>query len=422
MTTGHNSCQLTRMPAPQPAKSTIWRTNAAHSIIANGTANRVSSGSLCGVERTGRKIDGLTRRALLSAALASQSLLAQKASSPIPLPRKVRLGMIGFDGHPEEILSHLPRLPDVELAAYAVDGTDPAALATNRKDPAVQKARSFDTYESLLGSEKLDLVAVCNNNGRRCGAILACAAKGIHVIAEKPLAMTTADLAKVKKAYTAPHLRLSMLLPMRFDPPYLALKAIVDSGEIGEIAQITGQKSYQLGERPEWQKHSSTYGSTMLWIGIHMIDLMRHCSGREFVEVAGYQSHVALSGYPEMENVTASVYKLDNGGVANLYMDYLRPAAASGHGDDRLRLAGTKGIAEYMESLGVTVMSEKSKPRVISSLPEPRSVFLDFIESVYLGKPQSLSLDDIYRTNEIAITTHNASAQHSFLPIQARRG
>jgi predicted dehydrogenase len=370
----------------------------------------------------GKKIDGLTRRTLLSAALASQSLLAQTASSLIRLPRKVRLGMIGFDGHPEEILHHLPRLPDVELVAYAIDGTDPAALASNRKDPAVQKARSFDTYESLLESEKLDLVAVCNNNGRRCAAILACAAKGIHVIAEKPLAMTAADLAKVKKAYTPPQLRLSMLLPMRFDPPYLALKAIVDSGEIGEVAQITGQKSYQLGARPEWQKHSSTYGSTMLWIGIHMIDLMRHCSGREFVEVAGYQSHVALSGYAEMENVTASVYKLDNGGVANLYMDYLRPAAASGHGDDRLRLAGTTGIAEYMESLGVTVMSENSKPRVISSLPEPRSVFLDFIESVYLGKAQSLSLDDIYRVNEITIATHNASAQHSFLPIQARRG
>jgi predicted dehydrogenase len=370
----------------------------------------------------GKKTDEVTRRALLSAAVASQSLFGQGALNPIRLPRKIRLGMIGFDGHPEEVLRHLSPLPEAELVAYAIDGTDPAALASSRKDPAVQKARSFDTYEPLLENEKLDLVAVCNNNGRRCGAILACAAKGIHVIAEKPLAMTAVDLAKVKKAYASPHLRLSMLLPMRFDPPYRALKAIVDSGEIGEVAQITAQKSYQLGERPEWQKHRSTYGSTMLWIGIHMIDLMRYCSRREFVEVAGYQSHVAFPGYAEMENVTAAVYKLDNGGVANLYMDYLRPAAALGHGDDRLRLAGTKGIAEYMESSGVIVMSEKTKPRSISTLPEQGSVFLDFIESVYLGKPQSLSLDDIYRVNEITIATHNASAQHSYLPIQFRRG
>jgi predicted dehydrogenase len=218
----------------------------------------------------------------------------------------------------------------------------------------------------------------------------------------------------VKQAYAKPGLRLSMLLPMRFDPEYLALKAVVDSGEIGEVAQITGQKSYQLGARPEWQKQRESYGSTVLWIGIHMIDLMRHCSGREMVEVAGYQSHVAFPELGAMENVTAAVYKLDNGGVGTLHMDYLRPGTAPAHGDDRLRLAGTKGIAEYMADLGVVVVSDGSKPRKVTSLPRQKSVFLDFVESVYLGKPQTLTLPDIYRVNEITIATHEASVEHRF--------
>lgn len=364
----------------------------------------------------------LTRRRLLAAAVSVRLLSGQETLRPIRLPRKIKLAMIGFDGHPEEVLRHLSRLPDVELVAYAVDGTDPAVLASIRKDKTVQQARSFDSYQDLLASEKIDVAAVCNNNARRCGAILACAGKGIHVIAEKPLAMNLADLAKVQRAFAEPKLRLSMLLPMRFDPPYLALKAIVGSGEIGEVAQITAQKSYQLGERPDWQKHRSTYGSTVMWIGIHMIDLMRYCSGREFVEVAGFQSHVAFPGYAEMENVTAAIYKLDNGGLAELQMDYLRPLSASGHGDDRLRLAGTQGIAEYSESLGVTVMSQRGKPRSISPLPVQGSVFLDFLESVYLGRPQSLSLQDIYRVNQLTIATHNASRQHTFLTTPARRG
>ncbi len=106
----------------------------------------------------------------------------------------------------------------------------------------------------------------------------------------------------------------------------------------------------------------------------------------------------------------------------NLYMDYLRPAAASGHGDDRLRLAGTKGIAEYMESLGLIVMTGKNKPRTISELPVQGSVFLDFVESLYLGKPQSLSIADIYRVNEITIATNLAATEHAFAPTRARRG
>jgi hypothetical protein len=115
--------------------------------------------------------------------------------------------------------------------------------------------------------------------------------------------------------------------------------------------------------------------------------------------------------------VTAAVYKLDNGGVATLHMDYLRPQTAPAHGDDRLRLAGTKGIAEYMADLGVVVVNEESKPHRVTNLPPQGSVFLDFVESVYLGRQQSLSLADIYRVNEITIATHEASLAHGFLKI-----
>jgi predicted dehydrogenase len=357
-----------------------------------------------------------SRRELLFAAATATALLAQPATA-VRLPRKVRLGMIGFDGHPAEILGQLSRLPDVDLVAYALDRTDPAALASGRKNPAVQKAKAYDEYAAMLSGETLDMVAVCNNDGRRTKAILACATKGLHVIAEKPLALNRQDLELVRKAYQKPGLHLSMLLPMRFDPEYLALKAIVDSGEIGEVAQITGQKSYQLGPRPQWQKERASYGSTVLWIGIHMIDLMRHCSGRELVEVAGYQSHVQFPEIGAMENVTAAVYKLDNGGVGNLHMDYLRPSMASAHGDDRLRLAGTRGIAEYMADLGVVVVNEKAKPHRVMELPAKGSVFLDFVEGVYLNKKRSLSLADIYRVNEITIATHEASLSHGFLKI-----
>jgi predicted dehydrogenase len=238
-----------------------------------------------------------SRRSILLAAGAAGALLAQESAPAVRLPRRVRLAMIGFDGHPAEVLGQLRRLPDMELVAYAVDGTDPATLASLRKNQAVRKARSYDEYGAMLEQESVDLVAVCNNDGRRSAAILACARKGLHVIAEKPLALNRHDLAAVKQAYSKAGPKLSMLLPMRFDPEYLALKAIVESGQIGEVAQISGQKSYQLGPRPEWQKRRESYGSTVLWIGIHMIDLMRHCSGREFAEVAGYQSHVA---FPEI--------------------------------------------------------------------------------------------------------------------------
>jgi predicted dehydrogenase len=46
-----------------------------------------------------------------------------------------------------------------------------------------------------------------------------------------------------------------MLLPMRYSPQYLAVKQIVDRGDIGEVIQISAQKSYVLGNREEWYKN-----------------------------------------------------------------------------------------------------------------------------------------------------------------------
>lgn len=349
------------------------------------------------------------------AGAASSTLTAQAAPGTVRLPRKIRVAMLGLAGHPEEILGLLPQLPDVEIVA--IQEADEEALAGRARSPRLSAARRYTDYRRMLDQEKLDLVAVCNNNGERAAGILACLERKLHVIAEKPLAIERADLERIKKAVARAGVRLSMLLPMRFTPPYLALKQVVASGEIGEVAQIAAQKSYKAGERAAWFKKRSTYGGTIPWIGSHMVDLMRWASGREFTEVFSYQTRIGFPDLGDMENVTASLFRLDNGGAGVLRMDYFRPAAAPTHGDDRLRLAGLKGVAEYQAATGVTVMSEKEKPRVVSELPPPGAVFVDFLESVYNGKAPALPLEDIYRVCDIVLAARDSAEQHRVIRL-----
>ena len=260
-------------------------------------------------ERVGKERGEMTRtsrRTLLAGTLGGGLLAQVEAPQEVRLPRKIRLALAGFDGHPEEILRVLPRLPDVELVAVAGEESDPAALASGLKNRYAAKARRYETLTQLLAAEQVDVVALCNNNGRRAAAILACAARKINVIAEKPLALSRADLDAVYAAVKRSGIHLGMLLPMRFDPPYLAMRRIVQSGAIGEVLQMDAQKSYQLGARPAWQKHAATYGSTILWIAIHSIDLMLLVSGRTFTEAVSLQSHVGFPEAGEMQNVTAT--------------------------------------------------------------------------------------------------------------------
>jgi predicted dehydrogenase len=330
------------------------------------------------------------------------------AAEQVKLPRKIRVAIIGLQAHTGLIVDPLPRLPEVEIVAVCDE--DAAAVDTFiRGRSELRAARPYTDYRRMLGSETLDVVGVCNNNGERAAAILACVDRKLHVIAEKPLAINRNELEHIKSAVARNGVKLGMLLDMRYYPEYRALRDIVQSGRLGEVAQMSAQKSYKAGRREAWYKRRETYGSTILWIGIHMIDLMRFTSGRELTHASSFMGHVGFPELGAMENTTSSAFRLDNGGTASLHMDYYRPDTAATHGDDRLRLAGTEGVAEYSEATGLTLISKKSKLTVIDKLPPAGSVFIDFLEHVYLNKPATLSLQDIYRACEVTLAAHEAA-------------
>jgi predicted dehydrogenase len=356
----------------------------------------------------------LSRRSWLAAAPIAAQNLARAAQPTLRLPQKVRIALAGVQGHIGEITNHLKEAPDVEVVAVA--DPDPKATARFARG-ALAGVRQYTDYRQMLDKEKLDMLAVGGPNGSRAEILLAAIERKLHIVSEKPLAIDRAGLTKIRAGVERQHLRLTMLLPMRFLSTYRALKHAVDSGAIGQVAQIAGQKSYKLGEREEWMRHRASYGGTIPYIAVHMVDLMRFTSGREMLEAVSFQGRIGHPELGDMENTTATIFRLDNGGTAALHMDYLRPETAPTHGDDRLRLAGTEGVVEFQESTGVTLITGREKPRVLSDLPPGGSLFLDFLDSVYNGKPAGLSIGDIWKVNEIVLAARESAERHSIVKV-----
>jgi predicted dehydrogenase len=310
--------------------------------------------------------------------------------------------------HSGEITGPLDVLPDVEVVAVA-DPSDSAIARFKKSNPRLATAKVYADPRRMLDAEKLDIAAICNTDGERAAAIIECAQRKVNVIAEKPLAITREEMDRVKKTVAGSDIKLGMLLNMRYSSPYRALKLIIDSGVIGEVIQISSQKSYKLGQRPDWFKRPESYGSSILWIGIHMIDLMRWTSGRQYTHASSFMGRLGFPNIGTMETTTSTSFLLDNGGTATLHMDYCMPETNPTHGDDRLRLAGTTGVAEYMAATGVTLVTSTAKPVKLEKLPQPRSLFVDYLEHVYNGKPASLSLEDIYAACDATLAAHQAA-------------
>jgi predicted dehydrogenase len=332
-----------------------------------------------------------------------------QAPEPVRLPKKIRVGILGFEGHTNQILGPLNRLPDVEIVAYW-------ASDANQQLRRLPAAKRYDDWKAMLDSEKIDVVSITNNNGDRAQAILEAAKRKINIMAEKPLATDRAGLQKVREAVERSGISLGMMLDKRFEPRFMALKKIVSDGVIGEVIQMASQISYKLGTRAPWFQKTSTYGGSITWVGIHMLDLMRWTSGREFTAVGGFETRKGRN-VGEMETATASVLQLDNGGVATLRVDYLRPETASSHEDYRVRLAGTKGIAEYQLASGVTLITGDGPQRTIADLPPAQSLFVDYLEATYNGKTPVTTVTDIYRICEATLAAEEAANKGTMVRI-----
>ncbi len=364
-----------------------------------------------------------TRRDILKATACAAAAVAVPAGAShgagraqaLRVTRDVRVAIIGLEGHYSEILDVAAQAPNIRVTAVA--DASPTLLKRVASSAALKGAKPYPDYRTLLEREPLDVVAVCGENATRPEIVRACAERKLSVVAEKPLAITKEELLEVRRAIDRAGSRLTLLLPMRFAPGYKKMRSIVQSGEIGEVVTVAAQKSYKPGDRPDWMKTRARFGGIIPYIGIHMIDLMRWTSGRDFTQAAAFQSNVGAPQLGEMENNAAIAFRLDNGGTGSLRMDYLRPETAPTHGDDRLRIAGTRGVVEFQEGRGVTLVTAGRKPEQVTSLPPETHLFADFLESLYNGAEHVIRLEEVFRVSEIVLNVREAAERGTVVAV-----
>jgi predicted dehydrogenase len=144
--------------------------------------------------------------------------------------------------------------------------------------------------------------------------------------------------------------------------------------------------------------------------------LLRFISGRDMVSTAAFQGKVGFPQTREMENTAAISYQLDNGGTADVRLDYLRPKAGGSHGDDRVRIAGTKGIVEYQGGK-VTLMTDDKPLHEVTERPNPPMLFEDFLDAVFHKREPLLTQAEIFRVTEIVIRSREAADAGRVLAI-----
>lgn len=340
----------------------------------------------------------------------------------------LRIGMIGRDGHIGYVLDELDSVAGARIAAYAFEDAEwefntdgsrrpgPYNMETNRRwvenQPwAKAGTRLYETYQEMLEKEPLDLAVVSLPFARNAFAVTAAARAGLSVLTEKPVAVTLRDLEMVEQTIREKGVRLSAMFAMRYFPNIYTVWKTVGRGDVGRPVLARAQKSYKWGDaRPWYYRYREIYGSTILWVGIHAVDYLRWTSGLEVRKVSGFHSNLAHRDYPGTQDNASISLELDGGATAAVTMDFLRPAGAPTHGDDRLRIAGTRGIVETMDPDGhVDLLAGQDPPRRLRLERPPLSLFADFVAELRGQGTHLIGPDEAVRVTRICIAATQAA-------------
>ena len=322
----------------------------------------------------------------------------------------MRLGLIGSTGHWQTHAPALGRVPGLTLAAVAAAGPEETTGAFDHAPGLTADTRRYDDAAKMLESERLDVVQVCARCDRIPSWSRACLERGLPVMAEKPLAM---DLPALEGLFHAARKAGAALVPMhtmRAVPELAAVRRAVRDDAVGDPLLSFSQKTYKWGRtRPDSYRLRATFPGLAPWVGIHAFDWLHWALGDAFTEVAGREGATAHPDYPACASQAAFVLTMKNGGVAAVTLDYLRPEPAATHGDERLRVAGTRGVIETaLVERRVTLSTADRPPRRLPSSPQV-DLFTQFARSLRDGGPPPLTLHEACRVTEVALKAQQAA-------------
>lgn len=280
----------------------------------------------------------------------------------------------------------------------------------------------FSDHREMLDAVDIDVLAVGAVYGERGGIVRDALLAGAHVLADKPLCTTLADLDAIEKAWQDSDRHLSVAFEKRFYAPTIAAARLVANGELGELVMISSSAPHKLTRerRPGWMFDRSLYGGIINDLAVHDIDLLLHLSGARSGRLWAFAGNRANADRPDFEDHAMVTLRCDDGMLASIEVSWLSPEAADYHGDYRMRLVGTNGTAELCWKDNVLAVATHSRPPRLEPLPEGLRPAEDFFDALARDRPPAVTARDALAATRIGLLAQRGADERLSMSWSAR--
>ena len=282
---------------------------------------------------------------------------------------KLRWGVIGFGSFADVAMGPaIANAPGNTLVA--ITGRDRMRVDRFAKRYSIE--HSFTSASDLVNTPELDVVYVATPNNQHCEHTIMAAEHGLHVLCEKPMAVSLQEAKRMTEACAANGVKLMIGNMMRFNPCHRWAKHIIREGVLGSITEAKATFEYHLSDKGlPWRLDPKVGGGgAIMDVGVHCIDLLRYLLDAEVTRVGAL---VDTGSYPFPVDVSATVMlRFDSGAAGTVSVSFINK-----HPLNRIEIRGTEGslVSEgtlWRDSTGrVSVETSSSTQTYESSLKIP---------------------------------------------------
>ena len=249
---------------------------------------------------------------------------------------KVRYAVMG--------LGHIAQVAVLPAFAHAKGNSELAALISSDEKKlrvlgrkyGVKGLYSYEQFDECMQSGEVDAVYIALPNHMHAEYTIRAAKHGIHVLCEKPLAVTEKDCLAMIRACAKHDVRLMTAYRLHFEKANLSTVELVRSAKIGEPRIFNSVFTMDVREG-DIRLRDETGGGTLYDIGIYCINAARYLFRDEPLEVLGASANNGEKRFAEVEEMFSATLRFPGDRLASFVCSFGASDCAE------YRVVGTKG-------------------------------------------------------------------------------
>jgi len=312
---------------------------------------------------------------------------------------------LGFTGGGNITQTHMRAAAAAGYKIAAVYGTNPGKVAALA---AQHGGAAYCDFDRFLTHKPMELVVLGSPSAIHADEGIAAVNRGLHVLTEKPIDVTTRRADLLIEAARRAGVKLGVIFQDRLKPDVLRLKNWIDAGILGRpILAAAAVKWYRPPEYYSGSKWRGTLaldgGGALMNQGIHTVDLLIYLLG----DITRVQSVTKTALHKiESEDTCVATLEFASGAVGVLHAT---TAAYPGYAR-RVEITGTEGTvsieqdriirADLRHATAVDVQpgqadqNASSSSPVVSDIRGHERILEDFVESIKTGRASACDGDE----------------------------